>query len=169
MQTSPFNLRSCHMRQPVATTYRCDTSPRQVTSCDMYLFMQFDAVTFQRCVEFKSVWIHGTRHGDKMLHAHSVPSCDMHLRHVAATTVNKPITGLPCNAILIVNSLPVPFCRTGVSQATCCSVKSHHVSCRWSLVGVKVCLTTNSPNTVHTFCSGQDGRIKVKIFGALMV
>ena len=36
---------------------------------------------------------------------------------------------------------------------------------RWSLVGVKVCLTTNSPNTVHTFCSGQVGRIKVKIFG----
>ena len=31
---------------------------------------------------------------------------------------------------------------------------------RWSLVGVKVCLTTNSPNTVHTFCSGQVGRIE---------
>ena len=38
---------------------------------------------------------------------------------------------------------------------------------RWSLVGVKVCLTTNSPNTVHTFCSGQVGRIKVWIFWAL--
>ena len=38
---------------------------------------------------------------------------------------------------------------------------------RWSLVGVKVCLTTNSPNTFHTFCSGQVGRIKIKIFGAL--
>ena len=37
---------------------------------------------------------------------------------------------------------------------------------RWSLVGVKVCLTTNSPNTVHTLCSEQVGRIKVKIFVA---
>ena len=35
-----------------------------------------------------------------------------------------------------------------------------------SLIGVKVCLTTNSPNTVHRFCSGQVGRIKVRIFGA---
>ena len=25
---------------------------------------------------------------------------------------------------------------------------------RWSIVGDKVCLTTNSPNTVHIFCSG---------------
>ena len=40
---------------------------------------------------------------------------------------------------------------------------------RWSLVGVKVCLTTNSPNTVHTFCSGLLGRIKVEIFGALLI
>ena len=38
---------------------------------------------------------------------------------------------------------------------------------RWSLVGVKFCLTTDSPNTVDTFCSGQVGRIKVRIFGAL--
>ena len=30
---------------------------------------------------------------------------------------------------------------------------------RWSLVGHKVSLTINSPNTVHTFCSGQ-GRAK---------
>ena len=34
-----------------------------------------------------------------------------------------------------------------------------------SLVGVKVSLTTNSPNAVHTFCSGQVRRIKVRIFG----
>ena len=27
-------------------------------------------------------------------------------------------------------------------------------------------LTINSPNTVHTFCSGQVGRIKIQIFGA---
>ena len=40
---------------------------------------------------------------------------------------------------------------------------------RWSLVGVKVCLTTNSPNTVPTFCSGKVGRIKVRIFGAWRV
>ena len=40
---------------------------------------------------------------------------------------------------------------------------------RWSLIGVKVCLTTNSPNTVHRFCSGQVGRIKVWIFGAWRV
>ena len=33
------------------------------------------------------------------------------------------------------------------------------------LLGLKVCITTNSPNTVHTFCSGQVGRIKVRIFG----
>ena len=32
----------------------------------------------------------------------------------------------------------------------------------WSLTGVKVCLTSSSPNTVHTFCWGQVGRIKVK-------
>ena len=40
---------------------------------------------------------------------------------------------------------------------------------RWSLIGVNVCLTTNSPNTVHTFCLGQVGRIKVKIYGAQRV
>ena len=40
---------------------------------------------------------------------------------------------------------------------------------RWSLVWVHVCLTTNSPNTVHTFCSGQVGRIKVRIFVAWRV
>ena len=34
---------------------------------------------------------------------------------------------------------------------------------RGSLVGVKDCLTTNSPNTVHTFCSEQVGRIKIRI------
>ena len=38
---------------------------------------------------------------------------------------------------------------------------------RWSLVGIKVCLTTTSPNTVHTFYSGQVGRIEVRIFWAL--
>ena len=32
-------------------------------------------------------------------------------------------------------------------------------------VEVKVCLTTNSPNTVHTFCSGQAVKIKVWKFG----
>ena len=36
---------------------------------------------------------------------------------------------------------------------------------RWSLVRVKVCQSTNSPNTVHIFCSEQVGRIKVGIFG----
>ena len=30
----------------------------------------------------------------------------------------------------------------------------------------KVCLTTNSPNTFHTGCLGQVGRIKIRIFGA---
>ena len=34
---------------------------------------------------------------------------------------------------------------------------------RWFLVGLKVCLTTNSSNTVHTFCSGQVERIRVRI------
>ena len=37
---------------------------------------------------------------------------------------------------------------------------------RWCLVGVEVCQTTNSPNTVHIFCSGQVGRIKVLIYKA---
>ena len=37
---------------------------------------------------------------------------------------------------------------------------------RWSLVGVEVCQTTNSPKTVHTFCSEQVGRIELRIFGA---
>ena len=36
---------------------------------------------------------------------------------------------------------------------------------RWFLVGAKVCLTINSLYAVYTFCSGQVGRIKVKIFG----
>ena len=35
----------------------------------------------------------------------------------------------------------------------------------WSLVGVNVCLITNSPNSVHTFCSWQVGRIKVWYLG----
>ena len=37
----------------------------------------------------------------------------------------------------------------------------------WQVISVevKVCLTTNSPNTVHTFCSGQAGKIKVWKFG----
>ena len=34
------------------------------------------------------------------------------------------------------------------------------------LLGLNFVITTNSPNTVHTFCSGQvGGRIKFKIFG----
>ena len=37
------------------------------------------------------------------------------------------------------------------------------------LLGLMFCLTTNSPNTVQTFCSEQVGRIKVKIFGAQRV
>ena len=31
--------------------------------------------------------------------------------------------------------------------------------------GSKFVLTTNSPNIVHRLCSGQVGRIKVRIFG----
>ena len=37
---------------------------------------------------------------------------------------------------------------------------------RLSLVWVKVCQTINSPKTLHTFCSGKVGRIKVRIFVA---
>ena len=36
---------------------------------------------------------------------------------------------------------------------------------RGSIVGVKECLTTNSPNTVHSFCSGQVERIRVCVLG----
>ena len=36
---------------------------------------------------------------------------------------------------------------------------------RWSLVVVKFCPTTSSPNTVHTFHSGQVGRIKLGYVG----
>ena len=39
------------------------------------------------------------------------------------------------------------------------------VICLASLVGVKVCVTANSPNTVHTFCSEQAGRSEIRIFG----
>ena len=34
------------------------------------------------------------------------------------------------------------------------------------LLGLKLVKLPNSPNTVHIFCSGQVGRIKVTIFGA---
>ena len=58
-------------------TCRRDTSPRQVASCDMYVFMLFDAATCRSSC---------TRRGDKMSDTHSVPrvtrTCDMSLRQV---------------------------------------------------------------------------------------
>ena len=36
------------------------------------------------------------------------------------------------------------------------------------LVRVKVCQTINSPNTLHTLCLGQVGRIGVKMFVSIL-
>ena len=59
---------------------------------------------------------------------------------------------------------PIKYKLLLSSYSSLCVVQYREFG-RGSLVGVNVCLTTNSPNTVHTFCSRQVGRIKVRIFG----
>ena len=104
-------------------------SPSQVTSCDMYVFMQFDAATcHMNSNQFKFMrHVAATKHSMHIQSPHVTCPSDRSLWQLC----NKQIAGLPCNAILIGNSLPVPFGRTGVLQATCHSVKSHHASPRW--------------------------------------
>ena len=82
---------------------------------------------------FYAIWRHDMSHEFKSVWMHVATKCHMHIRSPHVTypcdnSVSKPIV---CNAILSGNSSPVPFSRTGVSQATCRGVKSLCVTCMW--------------------------------------
>ena len=86
----------------------------------------------------------------------------------------KPFNKIISNFMLTIHFLLLPFkpqqlikCKLVLSTYSQLCVVQYGEIGRWSLVGVRVCLTINSPNTGHIFCSGQVVRIKVGIFGAL--
>ena len=89
-----YKRRSCHMRLVVAMTPPHKNMPRDTTTCPSNMLH-----------EVKSVWIQVTHHSNKMSHMYSVPSCGMHMRHVAVTTITKPIMSLSHDAILMGNLL----------------------------------------------------------------
>ena len=113
-------------------TYCCDTSLRQFASCHMYVYY---AIWCCDMLQWCVAWIEISLNSGNMARQQNV-ACTFRplVWHARATwrcdnSVNKPIAGLPCDAILIVNSLPVP--SSGVSQATCRSIKLHCVSYWW--------------------------------------
>ena len=78
----------------------------------------------------------------------------------------------PCSTISIhqhfISIQPILCKRLGPFYSQLCVIQYGEFD-RWFPVGVKVRLTINSPNTIHTFFSGQFGRIKVRIFGTSRV
>ena len=71
---------------PHEATCRSDTSPQQVASCDMYVFMQFDAATC-RMNSNQFEFMQQVAATKCCTHIPSPRVLDMHLQHVAATSL----------------------------------------------------------------------------------
>ena len=76
--SADWPLSSYHTRRAVLATCRRDTSPRQVASCDMYVFNAICRSDLSH--EFKSVWIHAARrqnvaHTYRPLVWHALATC----------------------------------------------------------------------------------------------
>ena len=104
MVSAPVLVQWRPLKGPVT---RGDLSPRQATSCDMYVFMQFDTTT-----------CHMNSNKFEFIRQVTATKCHMHILSP------KPIAGLPCDRR--------PWeKRLGTVAVTCRRNKSPRVTCMW--------------------------------------